>query len=155
MMIRTPDTRGRTKEQDADCGTAKSQEQDFACIREIEFRQSSQRKTLSGQPEVAGYPIGDVRSHHTGYQSRVVHDADAYDFHGKDSRCHGGSKQGGKGGAHTGHDHNTAIIFVDTQNFAQKVADASAQLQGRALTSGGTAEEMGQDRRDEDQRRCL
>ncbi len=97
--------------------------------------------------------MSDQRCDDAGNQGGVVHDSHADNFHGKDSRCQRRSEERGKGGTHAAHDHDVLVFVVKTEQFSQSVPDTSAQLQRRALTPGGSAEKMGDQGGDKNQRR--
>ena len=83
------------------------------------------------------------RGHQTGDQSRVVEDA-----HANDPQCeHGGrqwcAEQGGEHGAHAAQRGQRQVFFAQMQRPAGTVADAAADLQGRALTARRAAQQMG------------
>jgi len=102
-------------------------------------------------------PLGDGESgqgaHRAGHQRRIVHDADADDFQHED---HGGdrrSEQSGEASGHAAQHQDMPVLFRQMEPGGQSVAQAAAQLQGCAFPAGGTAEQMRQNGRGEDQRR--
>lgn len=62
----------------------------------------------------------------------------------KTGRCHRGTEQGGKQGAHPGNGDDMQVLLVEPDQAAQGCADAAANLQRCALPPGGAATQMGQ-----------
>ena len=106
-------------------------------------------------PQAEGKLIGHQGRKHAGQQRRVMHDSHADHFHGKDGRRHGRPKHRGESRAHAAHHQYFSVTLIQMEQPSQRIADTSAHLQGRSLSSGGTAEEMRNQRGAKDQRRQI
>lgn len=59
--------------------------------------------------------MGDKGGDHARNERCVMHDANADDLHGKDSRRQRCPEKGGKGSAHAAHDHNMLVFVIKTK----------------------------------------
>ena len=97
--------------------------------------------------------MGDQRGDHTWHEGGIVHDADTHHLHGEDGGCHRSAEQRGKRSAHTAHDHDVLVLLIKMKQTSQTVSNTAAELQGSTLTAGRTAEQVGDQRRDKNERR--
>ena len=99
---------------------------------------------------------GDEISRHgggdAGHQPRVVQHAHADDLQREHGGGEGGAEQSGEHAAHAAQRGQRQILLSQMQQSAGAVADAAADLQGRALAAGAAAAQVGDDGGDEDQR---
>ena len=92
---------------------------------------------------------------HARHQGGVVHDAYADYLQGKHRRRQRGAEKGGKSGAHAAHNHDPFIFLVEPEPSSNLSRHAASQLKSGALPPGGAAQQVGEDRADKNQRRCL
>ena len=78
---------------------------------------------------------------------------DTHHLHGEDGGCHRSAEQRGKRSAHTAHDHDVFVLLIKMKQTSQTVSNTAAELQGSTLTAGRTAEQVGDQRRDKNERR--
>ena len=100
----------------------------------------------------------EMRSHKRGCQawnySGKVQYTNAGNFHRKDGSRDRCAEKCGEHCAHAGHHNNMGVLFRLAEKMRRVPAQHSAQLQGRALTPGGTAEKMGDGGACKNQRPC-
>ena len=126
----------------------------FPPFRRLNSGRAARAKRSPVRPKL-GYRIRHIGSHYAGDQGRVVHDSDADYLHGKDGAAMGVPNRAEKA-ALIPHIIMTRLSFSSIRSdLSNEVSDASAQLQGGSLASGGTAEQMGQNRSRENQGSCL
>lgn len=82
-----------------------------------------------------------------------VKDADACDLHREHRRRERRAEERGEHAAHAAHDDEVYVLFVELERPAQLIAEHAAELQRRALASGGAAEQVRDRRSDENERR--
>ena len=140
-------------EEDGKHGAQSGEQDDLQKDHRLQVRHEGKIKMDRVGAEQKRDEIGGEGRNDAGDQSRIVDDADADDLHRKEGSGQRGAEKGGENGAHTAHDHQMHILFVQTEPFANLRADGAAQLQGCAFPSGRAAAQMGQHSADEDQRR--
>lgn len=101
----------------------------------------------------AGNVVGWQGGDNAGDQRVILEQADVADLHGNDCGSQRRSEKSRERGAHAGHDHDPPCAFAEMESFAHFVAKASADLQRSSFTANGSAQEVGKDRRAEDERR--
>ena len=87
-----------------------------------------------------------------GKQPAQGQDAHAGNFQGEQSGGDLAAKDGGEARAHAAHDGQVLVALPHPGPLADQLGQGTAQLQGRALPSGGAAEDVGQQGRGEDHR---
>ena len=97
------------------------------------------------EPAHPGKLKGDEGGQHAGHHGRIVHHAHADHLHGEDGGGEGSAEQGGEGGGHAAHDHDPAVLGVQSDLAAQPRGQRAAQLQSRSLAPGGAAHQVGED----------
>ena len=103
-------------------------------------------------PHQGGHAEGRHGGGDAGHQARVIQHAHADDLQGEHRGGQGGAEQGGEHPAHAAQGGKGQVLLPQVQQLPGLVAQAAADLQGSALTSGAAAAQVGDHRGHKDHR---
>ena len=109
-----------------------------------------QGQTLGVDTHPGGHGAGGEGRQIAGQQCRREDGAHALELHAEEGGGQGRAEEAREDGTHARHDQHPAVVPLQAEQLAQAGCHTAAQLQSRALTPGGAAEEVGQHGRAED-----
>ena len=137
-------------EQPGDGRTGHAQQSDLQNGQDAQRRDGGKGKAGGGNAAGQRDAVGQQGRTEPGHERHREAQAHILHHHGEEGSRQRGAEQGGEERGHAADRGRAAVMVREMEQLCNIVADAAAHLQGRALSAGGAAAQVGEHRAKED-----
>ena len=141
----------RGREEDRDQRARPREEHRADGVAHMEGRHRGEQHRLASRVDRLRHEVCGQCRHRARYKRGVIHHADGTDLHREHRRRERRTEQRRERRTHAAHDGPPPLVLPEVQQLPEPMAEGTADLQRRTLTSGRTTEEMRQHRRHDDE----